>query len=96
MEQEFVYECEYKNDIEDGIGTLKYNDGDIYQGEVLEGKLEGYGIHIHNKKDIHQGSIYYGLFKNGRPKLGFFSQGNNKYFAEFQGLNIKKILHTFK
>ena len=93
---QFTYECEYKNDIEDGIGTLNYNDGDIYKGEIFKGKLEGYGIHKHNKKDIHQESDYYGFFKNGDLKFGFFIKGNNKYFAEFQGLNIKKILKTLK
>ena len=93
---EFTFECEYKNDIEDGIGVLRYKDGDIYKGKIYEGKLEGYGIHIHNKKDKHQGSQYYAFFKNGKPKFGFYGNGNDYYFAEFNGLNLKKILKIIK
>ena len=93
---EFTYECEYKNDTEDGIGVLRYKDGDIYKGKIYKGKLEGYGIHIHNKKDKHQGSQYYAFFKNGKPKFGFYGNGNDYYFAEFNGLNLKKLLKIIK
>ena len=93
---QFTFECEYKDDSEGGIGILNYDDGDIYKGEVLRGKLEGYGIHIHNKKDRHKGNKYYAFFREGKPIFGFYSNGEVKYFAEFQGLNIKKVKKIFK
>ena len=93
---EYTFESEYKNDYEGGIGILNFDDGDIYKGEVSKGHLEGYGIHIHNKKDKHKGSKYYAFFRKGKPIFGFYSNGEDKYFAEFQGLNIKKIIKKFE
>ena len=92
----FTFECEYREDKEDGIGTLKYEDGDIYKGEVYDGKLEGWGEHVHGKNDKHFGSKYYGYFKKGKPRRGFYINGENRCFAEFWGLNVKKVLKKLK
>ena len=62
----------------------------------MKGQLEGYGIHIHNKKDKHFGSKYYAFFRNGKPIFGFYSNGKDKYCAEFQGLNIQNVKKKFQ
>ena len=34
----------YNQDEENGLGFILYSDGDIYEGEFKDGKLNGYGI----------------------------------------------------
>jgi hypothetical protein len=37
------YDGEWKNDMQDGLGTFKYKDGRIYVGQFKENKMQGYG-----------------------------------------------------
>ena len=43
-----------------GIGTIKYPDGAVYQGQTSNGKFDGYGRMTHANGDIYQGQ-----WKNG-------------------------------
>ena len=46
----------------DGSGTLKYPNGEIYEGEWSENKMHGKGVYTY--KD---GRIYQGDFVNDKP-----------------------------
>ena len=43
-----------------GIGTIKYPDGAVYQGQTAKGKFDGFGRMTHANGDIYQGQ-----WKNG-------------------------------
>jgi hypothetical protein len=47
------YDGEWKNNMQDGMGTFKYKDGRIYVGEFKENKMQGYGCQSFstNKKE---------------------------------------------
>lgn len=44
-----------------GIGTIKYPDGAVYQGQTLNGKFEGFGRMTHANGDIYQGQWSNGM-----------------------------------
>ena len=59
-----VYEGEFKNDMKEGYGIEKYNDGSIYKGYYKEDVKHGNGeLSLKKEKNI---SIYKGEFKNGK------------------------------
>ena len=57
------YEGEFKiNDsIKEGFGIIYYKNGDIYEGEFKNNKLDGIGIYY-----FKNGDRYEGEFKDGR------------------------------
>jgi len=59
-----IYEGEFKNDMKDGYGIEKYNDGSIYKGNYAQDLKEGFGeLLLKKEKNI---SEYKGEFKNGK------------------------------
>ncbi len=53
------YECEFKNDKNEGYGILYYPDGNRYEGEWKNNLMEGYGIVY-----CSDGNIYKIAWKN--------------------------------
>ena len=48
----------FDNKIKDGIGKIKYQNGDTYYGEFKNGLIEGFGYYLQKN-----GYIYKGLFE---------------------------------
>ena len=44
-----------------GIGSIKYPDGAVYQGQTLKSKFEGFGRMTHANGDIYQGEWLNGM-----------------------------------
>lgn len=63
-----------ENYIRNGYGIYKYDNGDMYEGEFVEGLREGYGEYLYN-----DGSIYRGAWKEDKKN------GNGSYkFEKFE------------
>ena len=42
------------------MGTMKYRDGDVYEGDWLEGEMHGKGIMKYLDDDIYEGDWFEG------------------------------------
>ncbi|MCR5205963.1 MAG: transposase [Lachnospiraceae bacterium] len=58
----YSYIGEWENDMENGFACYKYNNGNIYEGEVKAGKKNGYGIFILHTDDGDE--VYKGIWEN--------------------------------
>jgi hypothetical protein len=75
------------NDIIEGYGKFKWINGDIYEGEVKDGKMHGNGIYKYKN-----GKIYKGLFENGQiANNGYMNNSSsmkkNNYSLETEKFN---------
>ena len=59
-----IYEGEFKNDMKEGYGIEKFNDGSVYKGYYSQDMKQGQGI-LTLKKEKNN-SIFEGEFKNGK------------------------------
>ena len=58
-----------------GQGTATYDNGDIYQGEYIDGKRQGNGIYRYEKtKHVYEGEWYENV-KQGIGKMDYFNIG---------------------
>ena len=67
------------------IGRLKFRNGDIFEGEIKEGKLEGFGVYYSKK-----GGLFEGYFSNNqRSGIGKFTYKKDgvswTYIGEYAG-----------
>ena len=53
-----------------GEGRLQFQNGDLYQGEFVGGKMEGKGLLQSLKGDVYEGTFKNG-FKHGRGKMTY-------------------------
>ena len=61
LNKKSVYEGEFKNDMKNGYGEEKYNDGSMYKGYFVNNMKEGKGI-LTLKKEKNN-SVYEGEIK---------------------------------
>ena len=60
-----------------GQGKLTYENGDVYEGNFVDGVFEGQGVFT-----SHSGWIYKGEFKNGQPDgEGVLTAQNGKVYT---------------
>ena len=59
--EDFTYEGEFEEDLFNGHGEIKYNDGSSYSGEFRRGAITGKG-----KLIFADGSYYIGHFRDGK------------------------------
>ena len=81
-----IYEGEILAEKADGWGKMSYNDGDFYEGDWKQGRIEGFGTFISVKEDRYIGGYkYVGYFKNGlRNGRGTLTWGNGyKYEGDW-------------
>ena len=51
-----VYEGLWENNLYNGAGKLKHANGDLYEGEFVDGKMQGAGTHVWGSdKTTHMG-----------------------------------------
>lgn len=94
VEQAYIIEAKkYKTgacsfgDCENTYSRYKFDNGDVYEGLVKNGKIDVYGAYLYN-----DGSIYIGDWKEGR-KHGyglFYSETNSKYYAVYYQNDVLK------
>jgi hypothetical protein len=82
-----VYEGEWRDDLQHGIGRYHYPNGDVYTGSLVKGKRAGYGKLIFGNKDNYIGSSmndkYIGSFLNDfMHGTGCLVKKYRKAFAE--------------
>ena len=63
-----IYDCEWKDDCQDGKGKMKFHNGDVYTGEFSNDKMHGKGTYEYAAGDLFK-SI--GEWKDGK-KCGAF------------------------
>lgn len=69
------YEGNYKDGLKDGYGKMVYPNGDIYEGNWVENKMEGEGTYTYLKT----GDIYSGAWKaDKRHGQGTYEFGGDK------------------
>jgi len=73
--QKAKYEGNYKDGVRTGVGKMEFPSGDIYEGEWVEGKMNGEGSYTYkNTGDIYSGSWLanvkqgYGRYEFGADK----------------------------
>ena len=83
-----IYEGEFKDDMKDGYGIEKYNDGSIYKGYYKQNLKEGLGVLSLKKEKLN--SIYEGEFKKDKIwGKGKFKWDNKKqYEGEWENNEI--------
>lgn len=54
------YEGTFKNGKKDGAGTMRWNNGDVYEGEWREGLMSGSGKYVRARDN----AVYEGLFRD--------------------------------
>lgn len=50
-----IYLGEWKNQMREGIGILKWSDGSVYKGNFIENKANGYGKLYHSNNEYYEG-----------------------------------------
>ena len=83
-----VYEGEFKNDMKEGYGIEKYNDGSIYKGYFVQGKKQGFGM-LSLKKEKNN-SVFEGEFKEDKicGKGKFIWENGKQYDGEWENNEI--------
>ncbi|UTW66665.1 hypothetical protein KFE94_00710 [bacterium SCSIO 12643] len=61
--EDLVYIGEFKNDIAEGFGTMKYKDGSWYEGTFVGNVPHGYGTYSFGNGQMYIGEIFEGAFK---------------------------------
>ena len=56
-----MYEGEWKDDLREGIGFEKFENGNIYKGDFAFGKAQGRGIFVWRNGEVYEGEFYEGL-----------------------------------
>ena len=51
----YVGECNKRYEWREGRGVYKYSNGDLYEGEFVRSKREGFGKQIYLDKSVYQG-----------------------------------------
>eukprot|EP01035_Chromulina_nebulosa_P027401 gene27401-36041_t len=70
------YEGDYKDGLKHGFGKMKFPNGDLYEGEWVENKIEGEGTYTYKKSgDIYSGS-WVSNKKSGQGTLEFGSDSS--------------------
>ena len=77
----------------EGKGTYSFNNGDTYEGDFVNGMMEGEGIYTYSKTN----SKYEGSFQNGkRHGKGIYYYANGNIFdGEFENGEMKYGTFTF-
>jgi len=89
-EQYKEYEGDIKDDLMDGIGILKYRNGNIYEGEFKEDKRHGKGILKINGKIFYNGDWVNDeadgkgimIYEDGKIYEGDFKQGTKEGYGK--------------
>ncbi len=68
------YEGNYRDGLRTGYGRMKYPNGDLYEGEWFENKMQGEGTYSYKKS----GDIYSGAWRLGKKH----GQGRYEYGAD--------------
>ena len=77
--EQFTYEGEFSEDLFNGKGVLKYQDGSYYDGEFSKGKICGKGEML-----FPNGSRYDGQWYDGRMHgIGTFYTINNQQWSGY-------------
>ena len=77
----FTYRGQFKDDLREGFGIEKYNNGEIYKGYYSKNLFNGFGI-----LNSINGDIFIGEYKN-RIKEGFginYFMNGDKYIGEYK------------
>jgi hypothetical protein len=51
-----------RNDIPHGTGTIRFNGGDTYLGEVVAGEMHGKGTLYHRNRKMSRGTFEHNVF----------------------------------
>jgi len=83
-----VYEGEFKNDMKEGYGIEKFNDGSIYKGYFVQGKKQGKGM-LSLKKEKNN-SVFEGEFKEDKicGKGKYIWENGKQYDGEWENNEI--------
>jgi hypothetical protein len=72
LNNDSVYEGDFKDDKIEGVGKFKWSENKIYEGEWKDNCLHGFGVFIKT------GKTYIGYFENDKKKgFGIFCYPNN-------------------
>lgn len=97
-----VYSGEFVNDIQQGIGSIKYESGDFYQGEIKNWLPQGKGEYHYRNGDRYKGEFANGVaqghgtlsYKNGDVYEGEFREGSRHGTGAFTNVNIEGEKNT--
>ncbi len=68
------FEGNYKDGLKHGVGKMKYPNGDVYEGEWVDNKMQGEGTYTYKKSgDIYSGS----WFDNKKHGQGTYEFGSD-------------------
>merc|ERR1711862_703791 len=89
VEGKYTYEGGFKNDLYDGEGVYKYEDGTLrsYNGQWCDGVFSGRGTYIFQNCDVYEGE-YLGGLKHGQGKLVMADKG---IIMKENGLLVNKM-----
>mmetsp|Transcript_10915 Transcript_10915/g.40701 ORF Transcript_10915/g.40701 Transcript_10915/m.40701 type:complete len:345 (+) Transcript_10915:141-1175(+) len=75
------YDGEFKDNLNDGQGIMKYLNGNVYKGEWQQGQKQGFGVMYYANGDVYRGEWQQGK-KHGSGSY-FFSKFNSTYEGEW-------------
>ena len=70
-----------KDEIPNGKGKYIFNNGEIYEGSIIDDKFEGYGKYIYENGEYYIGQ-WQEDFRNGKGIL-YYKNGTKKYEGDF-------------
>lgn len=87
--EELVYTGEFKNDIAEGFGVMRYIDGSWYEGTFVGNVPHGYGTYSFGGGQVYTGEIFEGAFQGLGVQTSKDSDGRIKeirigYFEDDQ------------
>jgi len=82
--RELYYKGDYKNYSYTGKGLFYFENGESYEGDMIEGKVEGYGI----RRDKYGDELYRGNFVNNQ----FIGKLQNREVAGYIAIGVVNIL----
>lgn len=79
---EFAFSGYMKNGLFDGIGTIHFDNGEVFSGNFSQGRFDGEGVFIDSSDSV----IYFGQFRDGlfHGHGVYYSSEGWRYEGEFQ------------
>ena len=82
--RELYYKGDYKNYSYTGKGIFYFDNGESYEGDMVEGKVEGYGI----RRDKYGDELYRGNFVNNQ----YIGKLQNREVAGYVAIGVLNII----